>query len=379
MPVNLRRLVRNLDWTLIVTTAGLLALSAVMVYSATATQPVDGDPRYYLKRQVAWIGVGLAGMAVAALLDYNDLRPLSRLIYLGNLGLLAAVLAAGRTAFGHQSWLALGPFQFQPSETAKLALILTLADHLARREAPVRRLRHLFWPLVHVAVPMGLILLQPDLGTALVFVAIWVGMLFLAGASVRLLGSLVGGGLAAAAGAIVLHFRYGLPLPLKEYQLNRLIVFLDNEFDPLGAGYNLAQSKIAIGAGRLFGQGLFQGSQSRLNFLPNQHTDFIFSVIGEELGFAGGAAVLLAFGILLFRGLMIARNARDAYGFLLAGGIVAMWTFQVLQNAGMALGIMPITGIPLPFVSYGGSALFTNCAAVGLLLNVWVRRHRIQF
>ncbi len=390
-----RRFWRNLDYLLIAVTLALMATSAVVVYSASHMAPVNGDPAYYLKRQLLWIGLGLAVMIAVALIHYEELARLATVLYVANLGLLVAVLLVGQQTKGAERWLTLGPVPVQPSELAKLVIILTLASQLARREEPIRRLYEFIPPFVHVALPMALILLQPDLGTAMVFVGIVFGVLFLSGAAWKPLAALAGAALGGAAGLTLLYLRYGVavagrafldlprlglvPLPLREYQVNRLIVFADPSFDLQGAGYHLAQSKIAIGSGGLWGRGLFQGTQTQLNFLPEQHTDFIFSVIGEELGFAGAALLLLLYFVFMWRGLWIAARARDRLGTLLAGGIVSMLAFQVMVNVGMTLGIMPITGIPLPFMSYGGSSMVTKAAAVGLLLGIHRRRHRIQF
>jgi rod shape determining protein RodA len=223
------------------------------------------------------------------------------------------------------------------------------------------------------------VLKQPDLGTSLAFVAITLGILVAAGAPGRILAPIVVAGLGSVIGAVVAHFRWGLPLPLEDYQLKRLIVFTNPGIDPLGSGYQLRQSIIAIGSGRLVGKGLFAGTQNQLRFLPFQHTDFIFSVIGEELGFIGGIAVLTLYLFVLWRGLRIAAMARDYFGALLSVGVVSMLAFHILINVGMTLGMMPVTGIPLPFMSYGGNSMITNMAAVGLLLNVYMRRHKIVF
>jgi len=231
-------------------------------------------------------------------------------------------------------------------------------------------------------VPVMLIMLQPDLGTALVYIAITFIMMYVAGANQRVLLGILLGGMAFIALVLGLHFKFGLWIPLKDYQLQRLIVFVNPYNDGMGgrgAGWNTIQSLVAIGSGGLAGKGLFQGSQAQLNFLPEHHTDFIYAVIGEELGFIGAASVLLLFAILLLRTVYIAANARELYGGLLVTGISAMWLFHIFENIGMCIGMMPVTGIPLPFISYGGSFMIANLLAVALILSVNVRGKIIVF
>ena len=236
--------------------------------------------------------------------------------------------------------------------------------------------------LVYMGVPFMLILMQPDLGTALVYIAITIVMLFVAGANPRVLGGLLAFGAGAMVLMLFLHFQLGMWLPLEDYQLQRLTVFLDPYQDGQGgrgAGWNTIQSLIAIGSGGLTGQGLFNGTQVQLNFLPEHHTDFIYALIGEEMGFIGAAAVVLLYGILLLRAIHVSFHAKDLYGTLIVAGVAAMWLFHVFENIGMSIGIMPITGIPLPFISYGGSSMLANFLAVGLVLSVNVRGRKIVF
>ncbi|MCL6640627.1 MAG: rod shape-determining protein RodA, partial [Candidatus Rokubacteria bacterium] len=278
---------------------------------------------------------------------------------------LAAVLVVGDVRLGAQRWIPLGPFgAFQPSEVAKLALIVTLARHLdVARTLP--RMRALFPFLAHAALPALLIMRQPDMGTALVLVAILAAMLYVGGARPADLAGL------GAAGAVVAPFFWQA---LHDYQRRRLTAFLDPAADPLGAGYALIQAKIAIGSGQLFGKGLFAGTQNVLRFIPEQHTDFIFTVVGEELGLAGTLALLGLFLVWIWRALGIAAGARDRLGALMAAGVAAMMLFHVVVNVGMTIGLMPVTGIPLPLVSYGGSSLLVTLAATGLLLGIRLRR-----
>ena len=287
-----------------------------------------------------------------------------------NLILLILVMLVGQTALGAQRWIALGPISIQPSEFSKLIMIIALAAMLEKRGGKINTITDLAPVAAYVGVPFLLVLKQPDLGTSLVFLAIFFGMVFVAGVRLRLLLGIFGAGLAAM--PVLWHF-------LKDYQKMRIMVFMDPNVDPLGAGYHIIQSKIAIGSGMLFGKGLFGGTQSQLNFLPENHTDFIFSVVGEELGFVGCAILLLLYLVVLWRGIRIAQDASDMFGRLLAVGITSMIAFHVLINVGMTMGIMPVTGIPLPLMSYGVSSLTTNIMAIAILLNIQLRRQKLLF
>lgn len=369
-PPRARRLLRNLDLSLLGATALLVAFGLVMVYSTTRSGP---HPFAFVRSQVLHLAVGLVIGIVILAVDYRSFAGGARGLYVVNLILLAAVLvpALARTSLGAQRWISLGPLgQFQPSEFAKLAIVLTLAKHLADRPGPYTSLVDLAPFLAHISLPMLLIFRQPDLGTALVYGAILLGMLYAGGARRRDLAALAGGGLLVW--PILWHV-------LKDYQRRRLLVFLDPSLDPLGAGYGIIQSKIAVGSGRVFGEGLFAGTQNVLQFVPEHHTDFIFSVIGEELGFVGAIVLLGLFLLWLSRGVRVAAQARDRFGALAAVGIVSMVAFHVFVNVGMTVGLMPITGIPLPFISYGGSALMTMLWATALLLNIGMRRQKILF
>lgn len=370
-----KRLLRNFDFWLVAAVFLLSCVSLVMIASSSrAALPASADPLSYVKRQAAWFLLGLVLFLIVCSIEYSDFVRFARVIYIVNLGLLVAVLFRGRVVLGAQRWI--GPLQ--PSEIAKISIIITLAALLAERDR-VKNFKHMIPAFFHVAVPMVLILRQPDLGTSLVFLAIMFGMLFMAGAPSRYILGMVFGGLSAAVLAITLHVKYGIWLPLKDYQVKRLIVFINPQIDPLRSGYHVIQSKIAIGAGGLWGKGLFRGTQNRLNFLPEQHTDFIFSVIGEEVGFVGCLVVLALYFIVLWRGIVIMSCSRDQLGCLLAAGIVSMFAFHVLVNIGMTMGVMPITGIPLPFMSYGGNSFITNAVAIGILESISMRRQKIMF
>lgn len=356
---------RDLDLVLVATTAALIAFGFVVLASATAGA---GDPRPYLQARALHLTLGVAALGLTVLVGYHRLCALWRWLYLLTLALLVAVMVVGDVRLGAQRWISLGPLgAFQPSELAKVTLILTLARHLDGRKPP-ETLWGLAPYLLHVALPGLLIVQQPDMGTGMVLVAIAAGMLFLAGVRLRVLAGLAGLGL------------MGFPFLwsfLHDYQRRRLLVFLNPDIDPLGAGYALNQAKIAVGSGQLWGKGLFAGTQNLLRFIPEQHTDFIFTVVGEELGFVGAAVLLALFLVWLWRALAIAAAAPDRLGRLVAGGVAVMVLCHVVVNVGMTVGLMPITGIPLPFLSYGGSALLSLCTATGLLLNIGMGRRRL--
>jgi rod shape determining protein RodA len=292
------------------------------------------------------------------------------LLYVASCLGLIAVLLVGSTINGAHSWIVIGGgFQIQPSEFAKVALVAGMAVLLAERHTQERASRGRDVPLVLAlaAVPLGLVMLQPDLGTAMVFVFTVFGVLLLAGAPARWLGGLVLAGVLVVFGAVQLGV-------LKDYQIERFKAFTNQDQDTLGASYNIRQSLTAIGNGGLTGSGLFKGEQTNGKFVPEQQTDFVFTVAGEELGLVGAGGIILLFGLLLWRTLRLAGRSPDLFGRLVAGGVACWFAFQTFVNIGMTLGIMPITGLPLPFVSYGGSAMFANWMAVGLLLNVGRRR-----
>jgi rod shape determining protein RodA len=304
--------------------------------------------------------------------------------------LLLAVIFFGNEAKGATRWITVtSSFAIQPSEFAKVFIIITLADFLAKREKNLNRFRDFIAPLLFVLIPMALICLQPDLGTALVFGAIFVGMMFVAGANPRKLGALLLGSGLIVGIALWLHFAtnlpswlrfaQGIPLPLKEYQLKRLIIFMNPASDISGDGFHIIQSIWAIGSGGLWGKGYRMGTQGQLNFLPEHHTDFIFSVVGEEFGFIGTISLLFFFCVFLLRSVRIATKSRDLYGTLIAVGIISMFAFHILVNVGMTSGIMPVTGIPLPLISYGGNNMLSNMLAIGLLLSINLRRRRLMF
>ncbi|SDF21331.1 rod shape-determining protein RodA [Sporolituus thermophilus] len=365
-----RRLLKNLDYTVITVTVLLIMISLVIIGSATHINTPSEDRYWYVQRQGLFALINFVLIFIMLHFDYKVLSKYANILYVFNLVMLLAVMFVGTSALGAQRWIQIGPITLQPSEFSKLIMIICLAHMLDKRMNKLNTFKDIIPVFIFVGVPFLLVLKQPDLGTSLVFLAILFGMLFIAGISIKHLLAIFGAG--AAFMPIFWHF-------LKDYQKKRLIVFMDPSVDPLGSGYHIIQSKIAIGSGMLFGKGLFAGTQSQLNFLPENHTDFIFAVIGEELGFVGAVAILLLYFILLYRGVKIAAAAKDNFGTLLAAGITSMLTFHVLVNVGMTAGIMPVTGIPLPLMSYGVSSLTTNLMSIGLLLNIYMRRQKILF
>ncbi|HDP69457.1 MAG TPA: rod shape-determining protein RodA [Actinobacteria bacterium] len=359
--------VRLIDFSLIIGTFLLVAYGNLMVYSASYAN--QGDPFVLLKKQLIFTLLGVLVAAGMAFFNYSWLRHYMLPLYIGNVVLLLLVFFIGQTTLGATRWISIGFFNLQPSELAKIILILTLGAFLADKKGNVQTFSELVVVFAHVGLPLILILVQPDMGTALVLMAITLGMLFISGLRWQHALLILGIGIIA----ILLIFQFNL---LREYQMDRLMIFINPSVDPMGAGYNLMQSKIAIGSGNFFGKGLFSGTQSGLRFLPVRHADFIFSVVGEELGFFGALILLGLYFLLISRGIAIAMSAGNLYGTLVATGVSAMWLFQVLVNTGMTMGIMPITGIPLPFFSYGGSSMLVNFIGAGLLLNVYANRFK---
>jgi rod shape determining protein RodA len=367
-----RRPIRHVDPVLLLAVVGLVVSGLFMVYSATQQSlgAIGADPGTYLKRQATFAALGLVVVMLVASFDYRFLKVYAGLIYGVSLLLLVLVRTPlGTSVRGSQRWFELFGFQLSPSEIAKIALIIILAAFLSeiRRSSADLSIQDVYRATAIAAIPGALVFLQPDLGTSIVLVSILVGVLVVAGARPRHLGIL-------ALTAIVLFFgAFQLGL-VREYQIARLTSFLDPQDDPRRTGYNRLQAEIAIGSGGLTGLGYLHGTQTNLDFVPEQHTDFIFTVVGEEFGFVGAVAMLVLFALLVWRAFRIALLSRDPFGTYMAAGIGSMFAIQMFVNIGMTLGIMPITGIPLPFVSYGGSSLLTNSVAVGLLLSIHMRR-----
>ncbi len=366
MPAIDRRLIQNFDWTLLSLALGLAAVGIINLISAAPEQAQGIPPTAW--RQIGWLGLSLAGMGALLLPDYRRLERVAIPLYVVTVLLLVAVLVAAPVVKGSQRWLVFGPVRMQPAELSKLALILVLARWLHRRaNAPDLRLRDLAVPAVLVAVPVLLVLREPDLGTALVLALMAASLLLFSKIRTQSLLWLGAGGVALA-GSAWLFF-------LHDYQKRRVLTFLDPDRDPLGAAYHAIQSQIAVGSGGMFGKGFLRGSQSQLDFLPEQQTDFVFSVLAEEWGFVGAALVLFLFLALLVRGIVIARASKDQFGSYLAIGVVAFLFWPAAINVGMVLGLAPVVGVALPLLSYGGSALVTSLLGIALLMNVSMRRY----
>lgn len=367
----------RLDWVLLGAVVTLGSIGGLLTWSATMhREDVTGtDPHTYLKRHLLNLLIGLFLCLALSIVDYRRLRGYAPVFYGAALLFLATVLTPlASTINGAHSWIVIGGgFSLQPSEFVKLALVVMLAALLAEakdaRDAPAPGPRHLLAALALFGVPAMVIMASHELGTSLVLAAVTAGILFAAGIPARYLAAL--GGVAATVVAAV----FSLHL-LSAYQLNRFAAFADPGLDPGGVGYNTHQARIAIGAGGLVGQGLFHGNQTNGGFVPEQQTDFIFTVAGEELGFLGAGAIIALVGVVLWRALIIARRAGDMFAMLLAVGVVCWLAFQSFENIGMTLGIMPVAGIPLPFVSYGGSSMFAVCGAVGLLQSIRIDSRR---
>ena len=357
-----RNLIRNFDIWLFLVTLFLVGIGVAVIYSATYQAGEEYD---YPLRQLSWAGVGFMALFVGLLVDYKKLDRFAYLFYFVNLGLLLLVLVSGKVVLGAQRWLRLGAFSFQPSELAKITVIMVLARFLGERKGQFANRWCLAGAFLLVFVPMILVTQQPDLGTGLVLLPILFALLYIAGVPRRYLWKLV------AAGLVISPFLFFL---LKDYQKSRLLVFLNPDADPLGAGYATNQAKIAIGSGGLFGKGWLSGTQTQLRFLPENRTDFIFATVGEEFGFVGSLLFLGLYAFIIMRGIQIAQQAKDVTGALLASGISVMLGLHVFVNVGMAVGTMPVVGLPLPLISYGGSCMVTTLFSIGLLMNVRMRR-----
>ncbi len=356
-----RRLLQEVDWVLV----GLVLLNsligALLIYSAS-----HFVPGAYALKQVFWIGAGLLALVLVALVDYKFLVSFSPYFYGLTVALLAGLLVFGRVIAGTRSWIAFGVFRFQPSEVAKIVMILALARLFAGTKSPFLTSRQTAWALLLAGLPWALIVLQPDLGTAMVFGAVLAGALVLAGLKKKTVVIFLLLTLALGFGG----WHYGL----KDYQKKRLTTLLSPHQDPQGAGYQIIQSKIAIGSGGLTGKGFKKGTQVQLRFLPARHTDFIFSVAGEEFGFLGVFTVILLYSLMLARMFRSVTKARDRAGVYIAFLAALLIAFQFLVNILMIIGLFPVTGVTLPFLSYGGSSLLVSFIACGLILNVRMRR-----
>ena len=403
------RLWSNIDVGLLGGVILISCIGVLVIFSATHSS-ASGAERLLYQKQILWLVIGFAGLALISVIPHRIFYALSYVLYLLALLSLLGLFFAPASVSEAKRWYSLGPISIQPSEMAKIATVFAVARFLSTRKIERGKLIDIFVPIVMVAVPALLVLRQPDLGTALVFVAVlfpvlyWSGLgldklFFLVSPVINMLFSfnwiawtcfmlLLFGLLygvkprpSVIGAVVIINIVVGLLTPylwknvLHEYQRRRVIAFVNPEQDPLGMGYQVIQSKVAIGSGGFLGKGFLDGSQTKLDFLPKQHTDFIFAVVGEEFGFLGSVSILLLFGLIIYRGIRIAASVRNSYASLVAIGIVSIFVFHVLVNIGMALGIMPVVGMPLPFLSYGGSSLLLSLSMIGLLLNIWSRRY----
>jgi rod shape determining protein RodA len=363
---------RAFDLQLATFAALLAAVGLVMAYTNSVeagSSPLEAGTTF--TRGLMWAGVAVVAFVIATSFDYHWLKTLSWLVYGLQLGLLVLTLLIGDGVGGSARWVTFGPFTFQFSELAKILMIIVLAQYLASRQAKLDSLRAILGACVLVGPPLILVMLQPDLGTSLVFGAILAGMLWMSGASLIWLGALAAGVIAM----IPIAWNY----VLLDYQKQRLTSFLNPVTDISGSGYQLHQSQIAVGAGGLFGRGLTNGTQAQGDFLPVQTTDFVFSVLAEELGFIGGLVLFVLFALLLWRVLVAGWRSRDPFGTMFAAGVASMVLFQLVVNVGMVMGIMPITGIPLPFVTHGGASLVSLAIGLGILQSINIRQTRAEW
>lgn len=408
------RMLKLSDPLLWFSVAALIVIGFIAVFSTTYRLQIkmDLDAYYFIKRQLVSFSLAFVGLAFFTYIDYKHLKKIALGLYAVTLLLLLIILFTGSSAQGAQRWLQLGPFSFQPSELSKLTMIVALAAFLNERKK-IMGIWNTGYLLLLVGVPFLLIFKQPDLGTALVFLVILLGMLSASEASPRLLIFLITPIISVLLRPVIylwliyilavaltlflsrakpldwllilgVNIGVGVAVPLlwgmlKAYQRQRIVAFLDPAADPYGAGYHSLQSMIAVGGGGLFGKGFLHGSQTQLQYIPEQHSDFIFSAVGEEFGFLGSVFVLGLFALLVWRALVIAAEARDFFGRMLASGVAVMIGFHVFANMGMAIGLLPVVGIPLPFLSFGGSSLFIGLSSVGILQSISMRRHKIIF
>ncbi|MDD4956678.1 MAG: rod shape-determining protein RodA [Candidatus Omnitrophica bacterium] len=365
----IRRKLSRMDKPLLLAAVAVALLGVIFVYSATMDRGDNAagsfDP--VLVKQVIWVSVGIVVLLLTASTDYLRVLDYSYLAYVVNLFFLVFLLLFGGERYGARRWIGLGPLSFQPSEFVKLTVILALASFLGERREKRGSLGN-FMGAIAIVMPAGLLIfLQPDLGTALVLIPILLAILFICGENLKYIIGMI------SAGLVSMPFFWGI---LKDYQKARLMVFINPNLDPLGAGYTIIQSKIAIGSGGLLGKGWLNGTQSHLKFLPERHTDFIFSVVGEEWGFVGAVALVGLYVLVISRGIRIMAETEDVYGRAIAAGVITLMAFQVFVNISMTIGFMPVVGLPLPAISYGGSNTITSMIGIGFLLSISRRANR---
>ena len=364
-----KKMFKNFEWGILICTIILLAIGLVALLSATQNSDYEE-----FKKQIMWIGISIPVIVVVIFVDYEILAKISPVIYGLSLISLIAVLFT-EPINGATSWFNIGPFSFQPAEFAKIAVVLFMANVIVKLQQKGRDEINRFWKLgiilATVAVPTLLIIKQPDYGTALAFLVALIFMLYVAGINKKYIIT------AVLLVVILVPLAYFFILP--DHAKARIDVYLNPNLDPRGDGYNIIQSKLAIGAGQIFGMGLFKGNQTQLGYLYPKTTDFIFAVISEEMGFVVAGAIIVLYVILITKSIQVAKTAKDDLGSYIATGIVGIFFFHMLENIGMTMGLLPITGIPLPFVSYGGSSMLTNLTLIAILLNISTRRKKAMF
>lgn len=369
-----KRLFFQLDFKMIFLSIAIVIFSSINIYSATHSKTLDGKliGTDYMQLQLTWLVIGLLVAYLLLSFDYSMIQNFGYVIYGAAIFLLLLNAVAGSVSKGAQSWIQIGNRAIQPSEFAKLAIIIIVAKTIDEMDGNINNLKNFMKILILVLIPTALVLIQPDMGMTMVIFFTVLGVVYLAGLD----GRIIGGGLLGLVAMIAIVWNSGL---IEDYQKNRLISFIDPTSDQLGTGYHLIQSKIGIGSGGILGKGFLQGTQTNGGFIPEAWTDFIFSVVGEEWGLIGAVLLLVLYGIFLYRLLKISRTSKDIFGSLVCAGIASSMLFSILQNIGMCIGIMPITGITLPFMSYGGSSLLTNFIALGIVLNIGMRRKKLNF
>ncbi len=361
------RILKNFDWVLILATMLLLGFSFAIIFSTTFNMAGGSEAL----QQILFASVGLVGLILLARIDYRMFKKFSGILYILTLGMLVATYVLGKTALGATRWINIFGFQFQPSELAKVFMIIVMAKFFSENVEQMHQPKVFIKSVVYIGIPTLLVAIQPDLGTALTFVIIWGAMLLVSSIKKRYVAGTVG--LVALAMPLVYQFF------LRDYQKQRILSFLNPTADPMGSGWNVKQAMIAIGSGQFWGRGLGHGPQSQLNFVPFKHTDFVFAALAEEMGFIGAFSVIMLFGAILYRAIKIAMLSRDYFGMFIATGIFAMLFFHIFINIGMNLGIMPVTGIPLPLVSYGGTSVVITLFSIGILESVYIRYKKIDF
>jgi len=366
-----RRLIKNFDWITFSVVIIIVLIGIMTIYSATRPLSETESSQFYLKQSL-WLIIGVIALFMTISIDYIWLGRISLFLYVIGIALLSIVFVLGRVGMGAQRWLSIGPVSFQPSEFFKLIYVITLSYQLAAISGPFRAASLFRFFFLIVFLPLILLIKQPDLGTGLMILVIFFSLILSKGLDRKITVLLI------IIGLISLPFLGNILWEgLKDYQKSRLVAFLDPGIDPTGIGYHIGQSKITVGSGKFFGKGYLNGTQGPFRFLPEKHTDFIFAVFAEEWGFFGSFILISLYIALILKGLHTARNARDDFGKFLALGITFMFLTYFFVNVGMTLGIMPVVGIPLPFMSYGGTALLSNLISVGLLINVHIRRFEL--